>query len=80
MTTKINLNEKFNLFTEHWRPKVVADVNGIEGRQVSNRTCRYTPPASAPTVQRVLNQASLVHTGSTWLRWISVDIRYALES
>jgi mannose-6-phosphate isomerase-like protein (cupin superfamily) len=30
MTTKINLNDKFALFTEHWRPKVVADVNGQE--------------------------------------------------
>lgn len=30
MTTKINLNEKFALFTEHWRPKVVAAVNGQE--------------------------------------------------
>jgi mannose-6-phosphate isomerase-like protein (cupin superfamily) len=23
-----SLNEKFGLFSEHWRPKVVADVNG----------------------------------------------------
>jgi mannose-6-phosphate isomerase-like protein (cupin superfamily) len=30
MTTKINLNEKFGLFTEHWRPKVVATLNGQE--------------------------------------------------
>jgi len=30
MTTKINLNEKFGLFTEHWRPKVIADLNGQE--------------------------------------------------
>ena len=26
----IRLNEKFALFTEHWRPKVVAAVNGQE--------------------------------------------------
>jgi mannose-6-phosphate isomerase-like protein (cupin superfamily) len=30
MTTKINLNEKFALFTEHWRPKVIAALNGQE--------------------------------------------------
>jgi mannose-6-phosphate isomerase-like protein (cupin superfamily) len=30
MATKINLNEKFGLFTEHWRPKVIADLNGQE--------------------------------------------------
>jgi mannose-6-phosphate isomerase-like protein (cupin superfamily) len=30
MLTKINLNEKFALFTEHWRPKVVASLNGQE--------------------------------------------------
>lgn len=30
MTTKINLIEKFGLFTDHWRPKVIAAVNGQE--------------------------------------------------
>ncbi|HTT74725.1 MAG TPA: cupin domain-containing protein [Candidatus Binataceae bacterium] len=30
MPTKINLNEKFGLFTEHWQPKVVAELNGQE--------------------------------------------------
>ena len=30
MTSKINLDEKFNLFTEHWRPKVIAALNGQE--------------------------------------------------
>src|SRR6202043_165514 len=30
MTTKVNLTEKFRLFTEHWRPKVVAALNGQE--------------------------------------------------
>jgi mannose-6-phosphate isomerase-like protein (cupin superfamily) len=25
---KINLDEKFSLFREHWRPKIVATVNG----------------------------------------------------
>jgi hypothetical protein len=27
---KINLDEKFALFSEHWRPKVIASVNGQE--------------------------------------------------
>jgi len=27
---KINLAEKFALFTEHWRPKIVATLNGQE--------------------------------------------------
>ena len=30
MTAKINLNEKFSSFAEHWRPKVVATLNGQE--------------------------------------------------
>jgi mannose-6-phosphate isomerase-like protein (cupin superfamily) len=28
MTTKINLAEKFGLFSEYWRPKTVASLNG----------------------------------------------------
>jgi len=27
---KINLDDKFALFTEHWRPKVIAALNGQE--------------------------------------------------
>ena len=30
MTTKISLDNKFSLFEEHWRPKVIAAVNGQE--------------------------------------------------
>ena len=30
MTDKINIDEKFSLFSEHWRPKIVADLNGQE--------------------------------------------------
>lgn len=30
MTEKINIDEKFSLFSEHWRPKIVADLNGQE--------------------------------------------------
>jgi len=30
MSDLINLNEKFGLFTEHWRPKVIARLNGQE--------------------------------------------------
>ena len=26
--SKINLDERFSLFTEHWRPKIVAELNG----------------------------------------------------
>jgi mannose-6-phosphate isomerase-like protein (cupin superfamily) len=28
--SKINLDEKFGLFKEHWRPKIIAAVNGQE--------------------------------------------------
>lgn len=28
--TKINITERFSRFTEHWRPKVVARLNGQE--------------------------------------------------
>lgn len=28
MTSKINLAEKFALFSDHWRPKTVASLNG----------------------------------------------------
>jgi mannose-6-phosphate isomerase-like protein (cupin superfamily) len=30
MPIKINLDEKFGLFSEHWRPKVIAALNGQE--------------------------------------------------
>jgi quercetin dioxygenase-like cupin family protein len=30
MINKISLDEKFGLFAEHWRPKVVARLNGQE--------------------------------------------------
>jgi mannose-6-phosphate isomerase-like protein (cupin superfamily) len=30
MTTKINLDQKFGLFDEQWRPKVIAAMNGQE--------------------------------------------------
>jgi mannose-6-phosphate isomerase-like protein (cupin superfamily) len=30
----INLNQKFSLFSEHWRPKVVAELNGQEVKLV----------------------------------------------
>jgi mannose-6-phosphate isomerase-like protein (cupin superfamily) len=30
MTTRISLTEKFSLFTEHWRPKVIARLNNQE--------------------------------------------------
>src|ERR1700680_1362102 len=32
MTTKMNLNEKFGLSTEHRRPKLVASLNGQEAK------------------------------------------------
>jgi mannose-6-phosphate isomerase-like protein (cupin superfamily) len=34
MTERINLNEKFAAFSEHWRPKVIAALNGQEVRLV----------------------------------------------
>ena len=34
MTAKINLDEKFSLFAEHWRPKVIAALNGQEIKAV----------------------------------------------
>lgn len=34
---KINLTEKFRLITEHWRPKVVAELNGQEVKLVKVR-------------------------------------------
>ena len=30
MRTKINIDEKFSKFSEHWRPKIVAELNGQE--------------------------------------------------
>lgn len=32
--TSVNLNQKFSLFTEHWRPKVIAELNGQEVKVV----------------------------------------------
>ena len=34
MTEKINLAEKFSLFSERWRPKVIAELNGQEVKLV----------------------------------------------
>jgi mannose-6-phosphate isomerase-like protein (cupin superfamily) len=34
MTQKINLAEKFALINEHWRPKVVGELNGQEVKLV----------------------------------------------
>jgi mannose-6-phosphate isomerase-like protein (cupin superfamily) len=34
MSDKFNLAEKFSLFSEHWRPKVVAALNGQEVKVV----------------------------------------------
>jgi mannose-6-phosphate isomerase-like protein (cupin superfamily) len=31
---KVNIGEKFSLFSEHWRPKVVAEMNGQEMKLV----------------------------------------------
>ena len=30
MIQAININEKFSKFSEHWRPKIVAELNGQE--------------------------------------------------
>lgn len=30
MTARINLNEKFGRFQEHWRPRIIAALNGQE--------------------------------------------------
>ncbi len=30
MPKKINIDEKLSLFSEHWRPKIVAELNGQE--------------------------------------------------
>ena len=32
--TPVNLNQKFSLFSDHWRPKVVAELNGQEVKLV----------------------------------------------
>lgn len=34
MIEKINIDEKFSLFSEHWRPKTVAQLNGQEFKLV----------------------------------------------
>jgi len=31
---KVNLREKFAVFTEHWRPKIVGELNGQEVKLV----------------------------------------------
>jgi mannose-6-phosphate isomerase-like protein (cupin superfamily) len=37
MPEKINLDEKFALFSEHWRPKVIAGLNGQEIKLIKVR-------------------------------------------
>ena len=31
---KVNLREKFSLFSEHWKPKIVGDLNGQQVKLV----------------------------------------------
>src|ERR1700754_4079437 len=31
---KVNLEEKFAAFTEHWRPKIIGELNGQEAKVV----------------------------------------------
>jgi len=34
MPEKVNLEDKLSLFTEHWRPKLIAELNGQEVKLV----------------------------------------------
>ena len=34
MPEKINLNQKLSLFTEHWRPKLIGELNGQQVKLV----------------------------------------------
>ena len=34
MADKINLSQKFSLFSDHWRPKIIARVNGQDVKAV----------------------------------------------
>ena len=34
MTKPINLNSKFNIFTDHWSPKVIAEMNDYQFKLV----------------------------------------------
>ena len=34
MTTKINLNSKFDKFHEHWSPKIIAEMNDYQFKLV----------------------------------------------
>ncbi len=48
---KISVAEKFSLFTKHWRPKVVAEVNGQEVKLV--KVCGVFPWHSHPDVDEL---------------------------
>ena len=37
MADKLNLDEKFSLFADHWRPKIVAALNGQEVKLIKVR-------------------------------------------
>ena len=34
MNEKVNINEKFSMFSEQWRPKIVAQLNGQDFKLV----------------------------------------------
>jgi hypothetical protein len=40
VTDKINLTEKFALFSEHWRPKTIAALNGQEIKLIKGEPWR----------------------------------------
>lgn len=46
----VDLAEKFAAFSEHWRPKIAAQLNGQDVRLVKIRDC--SPGTATPTPKR----------------------------
>ncbi|MBX6425819.1 MAG: hypothetical protein IRZ09_07865 [Variibacter sp.] len=66
MPDKFNLDEKFARFTEHWRPKVVAALNGQEIKlvKVQGTFLEHRTAADAEAEILIFEPAATRNTGN----------------
>jgi len=56
MNQPININEKFSKFSEHWRPKIVAQLNGQDAERpqsIRGMDCSEAPEQDSVQVNAV---------------------------
>ena len=66
----IDIDEKFALIDEHWRPKVAARLNGQEVKLVKVQACfRGTATPMRTNCSWFGKGAAASNTATTWLPW-----------